>query len=88
LREPRSRPNRSLGRLAELRQQGGVDYAADISFSLHQSLRVGEVTTVVTNGVGSGSDGSRVRMHDVIHVTIDAGRNVVRSFERGAAECT
>ena len=68
-------------------QQDGVDYTAVVNFSLDQSTRVGEVITAVTNGVGSGSDGSRVRLHDVIHLTIDAGGNVVRSFDRGAAEC-
>jgi uncharacterized lipoprotein NlpE involved in copper resistance len=68
-------------------QQDGVDYTADVNFSLSESTRVGDVTTVVTNGVGSGSDGSRVRMHDVIHVTIDADGNVIRTFDRGAAEC-
>ena len=68
-------------------QQDGVDYTAAVNFSLSESTRVGDITTAVTNGIGSGTDGSRVRMHDVIHVTIDRDGNLVRSFDRGAAEC-
>ena len=62
--------------------------AAAVRFNLHQTLRRGEVTTAVTNGTGTGSDGSQVRLHDVQHLTIDADGNLIRSFDRGVAECS
>src|SRR5262245_29724540 len=37
-------------------EQDGVDYTADVVFNLHDTVHVGDVTTVVTNGVGQGSD--------------------------------
>ena len=68
--------------------QDGVDYTAEVRFNLQQTLRRGEVTTAVTNGTGTGSDGSQVRLHDVQHLTIDVDGNLIRWFDRGVAECS
>ena len=68
--------------------QDGVDYTAAVTFNLHQTLRRGEVTTAVTNGTGNGSDGSQVRLHYVQHLMIDADGSLIRSFDRGVAECS
>ena len=67
--------------------QNGVDYTMSTLFSLEQQIAPGAVLNVVTNGVGSGSDGSRVRAHDVQHFTVNAAGDLVVSFDRGSFTC-
>jgi hypothetical protein len=61
-----------------------VDDTAAVTFNLLQTLRRGEVTTAVTKGSG----GSQVRLHYFQHLTIDADGYLIRSFDRGVAECS
>jgi hypothetical protein len=67
--------------------QDGVDYTMRNLFSLEQQIAPGTVVDVVANGIGTGSDGSRVHSHDVQHFTINAAGDLVVSFDRGWFTC-
>jgi len=67
--------------------QNGVDYTMRNVFSLEQHTAPGAVLDIVTNGIGYGSDGTRVHGHDVQHVTVNANGDLVVSFDRGWFTC-
>ena len=69
-------------------EQAGVAYTADINFSLIENTRVGDVVSVVTNGNGTGSDGSTVRHHAVVHLTVGPDGTVHREFVDGYLTCS
>jgi hypothetical protein len=65
--------------------QNGVHYTVFEPFSLFDKAE--SVVNVVTNAVGSGSDGSTVRMHDVIHVVVHLDGTVSIAFDKGTIDC-
>jgi hypothetical protein len=69
-------------------EQAGVTYTADINFNLVEVTRVGDVVSVLTNGQGTGSDGSTVRLHAIVHLTIGPDGTVHRGTFDGWLTCS
>jgi hypothetical protein len=69
-------------------EEAGVVYTADINFTLVESTRVGDIVSVVTNGRGTGSDGSTVRHHAIVHLTIGPDGTVHRDIVDGWLTCS
>jgi hypothetical protein len=68
-------------------QQDGVAYTAAVVFNINETIRDGQTTTAITLGHGTGSDGTTVRLHDVIHLAITPARDLAVSFDKGTIQC-
>jgi hypothetical protein len=68
-------------------EQDGVTYNVTINFNLVDNTRVGDVVSAVTTGIGSGSDGSRVRHHAMVKLTVGPDGTVHHELTNGYVDC-